>query len=132
MAETIRVEGLRELRSELKAIDSKLPKEIQRAAKEAAEAVADRVRADFSGRPGVAPKVAPSVKALATQRSASVRVGGDAYPYAMGSTFGSVRFKQFPPARKDGYSLFPTIKAMRDEIVDRFADAIDDVMRRNF
>ncbi len=132
MAEYVRVEGLKELRIALKAIDDKLPKELQRASKEVAETVAERVRSSFLGRGGVAPKVASSVKALASQRGAHVRVGGDRWPYAMGSTFGSNKFKQFPPPVGDGYSLYPTIYAMRDEITDRYADAIDDVMDRHF
>jgi hypothetical protein len=134
MADYVKVEGLRELSKALRDVDKTLPKEIQRAAKTAAEAVADKTRASFASRAGVAPKVAPSVKALATQRAAYVRIGGPAYPYALGSNFGSVRFKQFPmfAGHGDDYSLYRTIRAERDAITDTFGDALDAAMRRAF
>lgn len=136
MTDYVKVEGLRELSKALRNVDKDLPKELQKAAKTAAEAVADKTRASFAGRGGVAPKVAPSVKALASQRAAHVRIGGSAYPYAMGAEFGSLAFKQFDPWRGSGpgsgYSLFPTIRAMRDEITDAFGDALADAMRRAF
>lgn len=131
--ESIKVEGLTDFRRELKALDASLPKEIQKANKRAAEIVADKARASFAARGGVAPKVAPSVKALASQRYAAVRIGGPQYPYAMGAEWGSNRFRQFDPSRgKQGYSLYPTIRKERDAIVDRMGDALEDIARRAF
>lgn len=128
----IEVDGLRDLQRELRALDASWPKELRLANKEAAEVVADATRASFASRPGVAPKVAASVKALAQQRNASVRVGGKRWPYAMGATFGARRFKQFPPFKQGGYSLFPQIKSERAKVVEVYGDAVDRLVRRAF
>lgn len=134
--ESVKVQGLRELSKALREVDRDLPKEIQRAAKQTAETVANRTRASFAARTGVASEVPASVKALATQRAAYVRIGGPGAPMALGSEFGSIAFKQFPPWRGSsdgaGYSMFPTIRAMRDDITDTFGDALDSAMRRAF
>lgn len=128
----IEVLGLRDLQRELRALDRTLPRELRKANLEAAEAVADATRASFASRPGVAPKVAASVKALAQQRNASVRIGGAKYPYALGSNFGSHRFKQFPPPVSPDHSLYKSIRAKRDKIKDTHLDAIDRLAKRAF
>ncbi len=133
MAETrIDVVGQRDLQRELRALDATLPRELRKANLEAAEVVAEATRQSFASRPGVAPKVAPSVKALAQQRNASVRIGGAKYPYAMGSTFGSTRYKQFPPTKQGGYSLFPQIKEKRAEVIEVYMTAIRRLTNRAF
>ncbi|MGH9225701.1 MAG: hypothetical protein ACRD2W_18385 [Acidimicrobiales bacterium] len=132
----VRVDGLRPFLSELRRLGAEFPKAIRQANKEVAEAVAIKARASFSSRPGVAPKVAPSVKAFAQQRAAQVQVGGARYPFALGSEFGSVKFKQFPAWRGSGagagYSLFPTIRANREEIGRTYLDAVTRATARAF
>jgi hypothetical protein len=135
-AEPVRIEGLRELVRDFRRAEGNLPKEIQKSNKSLAEKVAERTKASFSSRDGVAPKVAASVKALATQRGAHVRIGGNAYPYALGSEFGAIVFKQFPPWRGNGpgagYSLFPTIRSMRTDIEKEFLDGVERAFHRAF
>jgi hypothetical protein len=134
-ANKIEILGLRDLQRELRAADKAFPKELRAANKDAAEIVADATRASFASRGGVAPKVAASVKALAQQRSASVKIGGARFPYALGSEFGGgarPRTRQFPRFKKGGYSLFPAIKDNREKVVDAYADAIDKLTRRAF
>ncbi len=82
---------------------------------------------------GSAPKVAPTVKALAQQTRAQIVVGrgsGVGAEVAMGNTFGSTRYKQFPPTGQ--YALYPTIAAKTDEVVDIYADMLDELLRRAF
>lgn len=133
---TVRVEGLREFLSELRRVDAEFPKQIRQANKDVAEAVAVKTRASFSSRAGVAPKVAPSVKSYAQQRSAQIQIGGSRFPFAMGSEFGSVRYRQFPAWRGSdsgaGYSLYPTIRENREEIERTYLQAVDQVTRRAF
>jgi hypothetical protein len=131
-ASRVDIEGLRDLQRELRAIDPAFAKELRLANKEAAEVVAEATRASFSSRGGVAPKVASSVKVMAQQRSASVRIGGAKYPYAMGSNFGSLRYTQFPPLAKPDYSLFTSIEAKRDEVVDKYEEALVQVTKKAF
>lgn len=135
----IEVDGLKDLQRELRAVDKDFPKELRLANKGAAEIVADATRASFASRGGVAPKVAPSVKALAQQRSASVKIGGAKYPYAMGSEFGGrgrPRTRQFPPWRGNGegagYSLYESIRAQRDKVMDSYGDALDRLTKKAF
>lgn len=128
----IDVHGLKDLQRELRAVDRDWPKELRKANKSAADLVAEGTRQSFASRGGVAPKVAASVKSLAQQRNASVRIGGDRFPYAMGSNFGSVRYKQFPPPVKPDYSLYRTIEDKRSEVVESYGQAIDDLTSRAF
>lgn len=114
----IDVVGLRDFQRELRTLDKAWPRELRKANLEAAEVVAEATRQSFASRPGVAPKVAASVKALAQQRNASVKIGGARFPYAMGSNFGSVRFLQFPPPTDPDYSLFRSITAKRREVLN--------------
>lgn len=129
----IQVDGLRELQKELRALDKSWPKELRLANKEAAEVVARATRASFASRPGVAPKVAASVRAAAQQRSASVKIGGRRWPYALGSNFGSSgRFPQFPPVKRPDYSLYASIKSERKQVVDTYDKALDRLTKRAF
>jgi hypothetical protein len=135
VADRIQVTGLKELRKELKAADAAFPKELQKANKKIAELVADGTRAAFSGMGGSAPKVAPTVKALAQQARAQVKVGGGSgvgAEVAMGNLWGSKRYKQFPPPVDAGYALYPTLKAKNDEIVEAYGDLLDDLLKRAF
>lgn len=134
--QAIKVEGLRDLQRALREIDRELPKELRRANLEAAQLIAEGTRRSFASRPGVAPKVVPSVKALAQQRSASVRIGGARFPFALGSEFGSIRFKQFPAWRGSaaaaGYSLYPTIRSEGPRVIEAYAAAVDRVAAKAF
>lgn len=136
MAETggerIEVVGLRDFQRALRQAGNDFPKELRQANKDAADIVAEGTRRALLSRSGVAPKVAPSVRALAQQRNASVKIGGARYPYAMGANFGSVRYKQFPKPTKPDYALYRTIEARRDEVVDAYGDAIERLARRAF
>lgn len=132
----IQVDGLKELQSALRAADRDFPKQLRVANKSAADLVAEGTRSSFASRGGVAPKVAPSVKALAQQRNASVKIGGPKYPFALGSEFGSIRYKQFPAWKGNGpdagYSLYETIRDKRDDVVEVYGDALDKLTARIF
>ena len=128
----IDVVGLRDFQRELRALDTAWPRELRKANKDAAEVVATATRASFTSRPGVAPKVAPSVKAQARQRNASVTIGGARYPFAFGSNFGSKRFKQFPPPAKPDHSLYRSIEAEGEDVVDAYEAALNRLAAKAF
>jgi hypothetical protein len=69
----IEVEGARELRNALRKLDKTLPKELARIHKRIATPVAEKVRQ--AAPPGPTGRLARSVKAYGTQRSASVGAG---------------------------------------------------------
>lgn len=148
MVEKVAVTGLNELRRELKAVDAQFPKELRKVNLEVAEKVAAGARSSYSSRGGVAPRVAGSVKALAQQARAQVRIGGPKHPYALGSEFGGGSYgpgrptaagghtTQFPPWRGSGagagYSLYSTLRAQRTEIIDQYAIALDRLTSKAF
>lgn len=124
---SLKLAGMAEFRAELRAIDKRLPKGIQKANKRAAQLVTDRARTLLAATGGVGPRAAGSIKALAGQAYAAVRLGGPAWPFAAGQNFGSQRFKQFPPPAHDGdYGLYKGIAATRDEVMERYDEFIDE------
>jgi len=134
--EKIRVDGLKDLRRELRAVDVAFPKELRLRTKKIADGVAAGTAASFASRGGVAPKVAASVKALAQQTGAQIKIGGPRFPYALGAEFGSVQYKQFPPWKGSGpgagYSLYETIRDRRQQIIDEYADMLTDLTAKAF
>jgi hypothetical protein len=66
------VQGLKEFRKELKAVDAGWPKVMQKLQKQLASDVADRARGVASGMGGVQAKAAGSIKGYATATSTSV------------------------------------------------------------
>lgn len=141
----VEVVGLRDFQKALRAADPKWPRELRVASREAAETVAGAASASFASRGGVAPKAAPSVKAPAEQRRARVRLGSDRYPFALGAEFGGGKYgagnptlrggytTQFEPHRgKEGYSLFPAIRRLRPEVIEKYGDALERIAAEAF
>jgi len=126
--EKIRVDGLKDLRKALKALDGEWPKELRVRTKKVADGVAAGTATSFASRGGVAPKVAASVKAYGQQTGAQIKIGGARFPFALGSEFGAVRYKQFPTFKGSGptagYSLYETIRDRRQQIIDEYADML--------
>lgn len=136
MADRIATTGLLELRAELRAIEPAWPKELRKVNLAISEAVAAGTRDAFASMAGSAPLVAPTVKALAQQVKAQVKVGGSGNSVgeqvAMGNLWGSSRFKQFPPTRAGGYALYPTFMNLRPDIEDRYLQMLDELLARAF
>lgn len=85
MADAIRVDGLRDLQRELRALSADAAKELQQANKAAAEIVAQDAKTRVPRRTG---RLRQSVRATATQRAGSVKAGGARVPYAKVIHFG--------------------------------------------
>lgn len=130
----VEVRGLADFQRELKRID--LASDLKDANKDAAELVATAARARAQGLGGVAAKTAPSVKAAAEQRRAKINLGGAREPWALGAEFGGrgrPTTQQFQPhLGRTGYFLYPAIRATREEFLDAYAKAIEQLMRRAF
>lgn len=126
------VDGLKELRSELKQADGELPKRLQKVNKALATEVAAEASGKFYRRvsdvdsrsgpvrqqksgPGSISRSRASIRATATQSSASVLGGGPKAPAFFGHEFGGgarPATRQFPTHRgRDGYVLYPAIRA---------------------
>lgn len=134
---TIAVHGLDDLSRALKALDPGLQKELRATNKKVAEGVAAKARGRASSIGGVAAHVAPSLKATAGAKSASVGGGGSAHPAFGGAEFGGrgrPTTQQFQPWRGSGpgagYFVYPTIRDEAPRITDDYREAIDAVTRK--
>jgi len=145
----IRVEGVKELRKQLLAMDKQWASRFKDANAKAAEIVvsAARARAPRVGR--MAAKAAQTLRVARTQTAAAVRFGGSRAPFALGAEFGAVRgasrstsrgprrgWNQFQPHRgggmSAGYFLYPAIRENQPEIIDTFLAEIDAITRDAF
>lgn len=87
------VDGLADLRRELRAASAEAPKALQVANKQVATRVADRARSAYGGEhQAKSGRGAASIRARATQTGASVVFGGPRAPYLPGQEFGARRF----------------------------------------
>lgn len=126
----IEAEGAKELRKALKTLgDEAKPagKMLRGAYKKASDHVAQTSQNKATGS-RMGSRARASIKPRATQTSGSVVAGGG-IPYFHGFEFGSNRYRQFPPPNKGGYHLYPTIAEEGPQIVEIFAEGLDDLIR---
>lgn len=132
----VRVVGLRDFQAELRKIDKQMPRQLRVVNLKAAELVASDARSRASAQGGAIGKAAPSIKAVAQQRSAAVKIGGDKYPFALGGEFGSITYRQFPAWRGSGagagYALYPAKRAKTGDVIELYGDLMDDLAKRAF
>lgn len=132
----VQIQGLAQFQRELKAIDKDLPKELKTAALAAAEVVATDARSRAESQGSVLAKSAPSFKAAAEQRRAKITLGGPQYPFALGAEFGGrgrPTTQQFLPHRgRQGYAVYPAIRGTREEFIQVYERALDQLTRRAF
>lgn len=129
MAEAIRIDGLKQFRANLKAMDSALPKALRLAFNEAADIVVTDARGRVPARSGNA---RGSVKARSTQTYSRVVGGGNKAPYYPWLDFGgrvgrnrSVR----RPFIKDGRYIYDAYHRNRNRYVEVLQDALVQVAR---
>lgn len=131
----IEVEGLNQLRKDLKAVDGKLVKELGQAYKQIGDMVITAASARAAGLGGVAAKSAQALKATARSTEVTIRLDGQRFPYALGAEFGGSQ-AQFKPWRGSGpdagYFLYPTIRSDSQKILDAFNEAIDKATKLAF
>jgi hypothetical protein len=129
----IRVVGVTELAASLKALEPALAKGLRVANKLAATTVRDAAKSKASGLGGVAAHVAPSITASAGLKSASVGLGGAAFPMAAGAEFGgrgrptTQQFQQWRGTQ--GIFLFPTIRKEGPAITEEYLKTFDVISR---
>lgn len=98
------VQGLREFQKQLREIERTLPRELRLAGNEAAEVVVDEAVDRANALGGVAAKAARSLRAASGQREAAVKLGGAAYPFALGAEFGGGLHGRGNPTARGGYT----------------------------
>lgn len=93
------VRGLRELRAGLKEADAKLPRELTRAHREAAQKIAADGANRLSGRSRLAALAADAVKGKGTALTSKITLDGNdglAGEVILGAALGALRWPQFP------------------------------------
>lgn len=119
--EPIRIEGLRDLSRQLRAIGPEAAKALRLAANEAADIVVQAARADMPRRSG---KAAASVRTASTQTKVRVKSGGRRAPYQPWLDYGGKVGKNDTASRPfiaDGRYIYPAYRANKE----RFADILE-------
>lgn len=133
----VKVDGLDELRKELRKLDDKgLTDELKAANFDVANYVVQMAKARAQGVSAQAARAAESLKASKTAARAQVLLGSGRIRFAFGAEFGSFRYKQFPGWRGSGadagYFLYPTIRDEVPQIIETYGDAIDRIAAKAF
>lgn len=147
MAESIRVEGLRELRRDAKAAGDALPKEMAKINKRFVnERFVPGARRNAAARtnPRAGHKVVNSIRGLGSATRAQIAGGSNAVPWFAGHNYGSNQLRrtakgghttQFParaPRRgrgNVGYILEQAIDEAMPAAVDAYGEMIEALMR---
>lgn len=143
--------GLRDFQRELRKMGPAFPKKLRQQNYKIAKKVENRSKRKAQSLGGTKAKAAVSIRAVAEQRNASIRLDGRKHPYALGAEFGTKRMTKgerlpggqrgprkfyggFGPWRGNqwqawgnsgvGYFLHPTIRDMREEIMDDYSDMV--------
>ena len=151
--EVVRISGLRELRAGLRRIDKKLPKEISKAGKKAANIVVRSARPRVPVGPAVGGHAAVSIKPRATQKGVSVVEGGNKFPYMPWLDFGGTIYPRgaithggriresadfgtgrqqaiHRPYLKRGRYVWAAFGDNKSEVMDTYQNALGDAARR--
>jgi hypothetical protein len=157
----IDVGDLEALRHDLAEVSKDLPRQIRLANKKAAEIMAQTTAAKAHQGTGQQAKLAPTIRAGATQMAGKVVIGSARLPFAMAAFMGSRsrtgwfadnRFSdygpiQFPPwvgnqwdpgeswdghASGEPYILGDAIRSSKDQFLEEYTRLIDEVLDRAF
>lgn len=129
----IHVVGLRELRKGLKAAEGRSPKELQRTNKAVAEMLVPEARGRLAQvAPRAGSQAVGTIRALASTSRAYLAGGNAATPWYRGKEWGSIRYRQFPPANTGGYALYPTIEANNARVLARYVQMLEELTREAF
>lgn len=159
-APAVRIEGLRDLQRELRAVDKALPRELRIVHKDVAEIIASAAQRRARALGGIHAKAASGIKAGAEQRSGFIRLRPTAtLPFLLGAEFGAkhnearrvrtpsgaiaqrLGWNQLPDWRGNrylgaaggvGYSVYPTIREKGEEIVSAYEERLDQLLRKAF
>lgn len=125
----VRVDGLRQLRRALGAIDPELQRELRGELKAIAERIASAIRRKVPLGPPARGHARDSIKGGATAGTAYVKGGQRTIPYYGWLDFGGRggrNKRNYRPVIREGRYIYPTIAEQHDETVD----AVNNVLAR--
>lgn len=134
------VKGLKEMQKALKSLD------LQKGLQKTNKAVVNRIVVPEAKRLGQRSMVnlagnatrlgtrgVASIRGGASQTKAHILAGKKSVPYYAGYDFGSSgRYRQFPRAKKGGRILYQAIENKHDEMIARWLDDAEDLLRDAF
>jgi hypothetical protein len=130
----VSIQGLSELNRDLRNLSKEAQGELKQANVRASKVVAEDASSAARALGGVAAHVAPSVIGGGGTTWAGVKIGGSAYPMALGAEFGGQgrpTTQQFKPhLGRTGYFVYPTIRRDNDKITETYVDAIDHLLTK--
>jgi hypothetical protein len=129
VANTIKIQGLRELNRSLKQVSEDLPKGVRVALNDAADVIVTDARSRFPRRSG---RAAASLRARSTRTVARISEGGGRAPYVPWLDFGG-RVGRGKSVRraflKEGRYLYAAYFDKREQFVDVMKVSIADLIR---
>lgn len=133
--EVIRITGLRELRTELRGMDRRLPREIRKAGNEAVAIVVSSAKPRVPVGPARGGHASSSIRGASTQSSVGVAEGGARYRYMPWLDFGGTinRHTGHPTHRpyiKKGRYIWAAFADHRRRVLDGYQRALADAARR--
>lgn len=142
MTTGIKIVGARDLRKALREVDKEAPKAISKVHKAIATRIATDAKRRASSRPRREPMghIAPTITARGSQTKASIRAGGARAPDIFVQEFGGKvplfgdqsRRYEVRPRKKDGYFVYPAIKANRPTMERIYLQALERALNRYF
>lgn len=132
--QVIKVTGLRELRTELRGMDRKLPREIRKAGNEAAAIVVRVAKPRVPIGPPRGGHASESIRAASTQSSVGVAEGSAKYPYMPWLDFGGTINKHtghptHRPFLKHGRYIWAAFAEHKGEVLDKYQRCLADAAR---
>ena len=144
MADQVKVEydkaDIRQILRSFKAMSDEAIAQSKRVGFELADFAAGKVRAYAAGsRYLSSTRVADNVKV-----SKSSKIGEFGYGYksqkffsggastldmVYGLEFGSNRYPQFPARRKEGYFIYPTLRKIQPELIDKWENSFEKILK---
>jgi hypothetical protein len=150
MDAAIKVEGLDDLRRELRKLDAAgLTNELKEANYRVAQSVIGPAQSRARGLGAMETKAANTLKASRAAKAALINYGGARAPFAGGAEFGAHRdlrrrrgessyvgFRQFAPWTGNGMTagrfIYPTIRDMTPGILDEYGEEIGRITAKAF
>ena len=144
MAKPLQVEydkaDIRQILKSFKAMSDEAVSQSRKVSSELADKAAGKIKSYAVGSRFIASsRVANAVKISKTSK-----IGEFAYGYksqrffsggastldmVYGLEFGSVNYPQFPPRRKEGYFIYPTLRKFQPEIIQEWEQAFDKILK---
>jgi len=127
----ITIEGLKEIKAALKKLPPEAKEKLVDASWEISQDLAKRIRVAARAH-GPQDALMASTVATGEKTEPSVTIGGSsrvgrhhkpAFKILFGAEFGATYLKQFSPRNTEGYFIYPTVRDMEDDIVEKWTDA---------